>query len=513
MLMTKKEFFVIFLILIISIFFRFWNIKQTPPGLYPDEAMNGNNALEANATGQYKIYYPENNGREGFFINIQAASIAIFNNHPWSLRIVSAFFGVLTVIGIYLLTRKVFHKNTVLATASTFMIALSFWHVNFSRIGFRAIMVPFCLVWSFYFIISAWKEKRIWPAIMAGIFFGIGLHTYIAFRFAPFLALIPIIYYFYKNKKSGDLKKYFQILFIWIGVAFLIALPIGLYFLNNPGDFFGRSGQVSIFSSDSPLLDLGKSIGKTMVMFNFYGDSNWRHNYACRPELDIFTGIFFLIGIILSIKRTFQKNNPERFPYIFVLSWMAIMALPSILTKEGVPHALRAIGMIPPTFILAGIGFEYLWKIFKEKNKKIGLILLTISGLAIIYLNVNQYLAWSQKQEVKDSFDYKYTLIADYLNNAPQEINKYVIANTGGTLVNGVPMPTQSIMFITDTYRTIQQQEKNIFYLLPENINQITSPALIIPLENNESISQAITKIFPQNSISNVNDFSIFEVK
>ncbi len=511
--MTKKEFFVIFLILIISIFFRFWNIKQTPPGLYPDEAMNGNNALEANATGQYKIYYPENNGREGFFINIQAASIAIFNNHPWSLRIVSAFFGVLTVIGIYLLTRKVFHKNTVLATASTFMIALSFWHVNFSRIGFRAIMVPFCLVWSFYFIISAWKEKRIWPAIMAGIFFGIGLHTYIAFRFAPFLALIPIIYYFYKNKKSGDLKKYFQILFIWIGVAFLIALPIGLYFLNNPGDFFGRSGQVSIFSSDSPLLDLGKSIGKTMVMFNFYGDSNWRHNYACRPELDIFTGIFFLIGIILSIKRTFQKNNPERFPYIFVLSWMAIMALPSILTKEGVPHALRAIGMIPPTFILAGIGFEYLWKIFKEKNKKIGLILLTISGLAIIYLNVNQYLAWSQKQEVKDSFDYKYTLIADYLNNAPQEINKYVIANTGGTLVNGVPMPTQSIMFITDTYRTIQQQEKNIFYLLPENINQITSPALIIPLENNESISQAITKIFPQNSISNVNDFSIFEVK
>ena len=513
MLMTKKEFFVIFLILIISIFFRFWNIKQTPPGLYPDEAMNGNNALEANATGQYKIYYPENNGREGFFINIQAASIAIFNNHPWSLRIVSAFFGVLTVIGIYLLTRKVFHKNTVLATASTFMIALSFWHVNFSRIGFRAIMVPFCLVWSFYFIISAWKEKRIWPAIMAGIFFGIGLHTYIAFRFAPFLALIPIIYYFYKNKKSGDLKKYFQILFIWIGVAFLIALPIGLYFLNNPGDFFGRSGQVSIFSSDSPLLDLGKSIGKTMAMFNFYGDSNWRHNYACRPELDIFTGIFFLIGIILSIKRTFQKNNPERFPYIFVLSWMAIMALPSILTKEGVPHALRAIGMIPPTFILAGIGFEYLWKIFKEKNKKIGLILLTISGLAIIYLNVNQYLAWSQKQEVKDSFDYKYTLIADYLNNAPQEINKYVIANTGGTLVNGVPMPTQSIMFITDTYRTIQQQEKNIFYLLPENINQITSPALIIPLENNESISQAITKIFPQNSISNVNDFSIFEVK
>ncbi len=513
MLMTKKEFFAIFLILIITIFFRFWNIKETPPGLYPDEAMNGNNALEANATNQYKIYYPENNGREGFFINIQAASVAAFGNHPWSLRVVSAFFGTFTVLGIYLLTKKVFHKNTVLAIATTLMIAVSFWHVNFSRIGFRAIMVPFCLVWSFYFITSAWKEKKIWPAVMAGIFFGIGLHTYIAFRFAPFLALVPIIYYFYQNKKAGELKKYFQILFTWIGVAFLIALPIGLYFINNPGDFFGRSGQVSIFSSNNPILDLGESIGKTMAMFNFYGDCNWRHNYACRPELDIFTGIFFLLGIILSVKKIFQKNNPERFPYIFILSWMVIMAFPSILTKEGVPHALRAIGMIPPVFILAGIGFEYLWKTFKEKNKKMGLILLIISGLSIIYLNGNQYIAWSQKQEVKDSFDYKYTLIADYLNTAPQAINKYVITNTGGTLVNGIPMPSQSIMFITNTYQTEQQKEKNIFYLLPENINQIVSPALIIPLENNASISQDITEIFPQNSVSNINNFSIFRVE
>lgn len=511
--MTKKEFFAIFLILIITIFFRFWNIKETPPGLYPDEAMNGNNALEANATGQYKIYYPENNGREGFFINIQAASVAIFNNHPWSLRIVSAFFGALTVLGTYLLTKNIFHKKTILTIATTLMIAASFWHVNFSRIGFRAIMVPFCLVWSFYFITSAWKEKRIWPAIMAGIFFGIGLHTYIAFRFAPFLALVPIIYYFYQNKKTGELKKYFQILFTWVGIAFLIALPLGLYFLNNPGDFFGRSGQVSIFNSNNPILDLGESIGKTMAMFNFYGDCNWRHNYACRPELDIVTGIFFLLGTILSIKKIFQKNNPERFPYIFILSWMAIMALPSVLTKEGVPHALRAIGMIPPVFILAGIGFEYLWKIFKEKNKKIGLTLLIISGLSIIYLNGNQYITWSQKQEVKDSFDYKYTLIADYLNAAPQAINKYIITNTGGTLVNGIPMPSQSIMFITNTYQTEQQKERNIFYLLPENINQIVSPALIIPLENNTSISQAITEIFPQSSVSNTNDFSIFKVE
>ena len=519
--MTKKEFFAIFLILIIATFFRFWNITTTPPGLYPDEAMNGNNALEANATGQYKTYYPENNGREGLFINIQAASVAIFGNHPWSLRIVSALFGVFTVLGIYFLTKTIFPKKIILALSTTLMLALSFWHTNFSRIGFRAIMVPFCLVWSFYFIISAWQKKKIWPAIMGGIFFGIGFHTYIAFRFAPFLALVPIIYYFFQNKKSRELKKYFQILFAWLGIAFLVALPIGLYFLNNPGDFFGRSGQVSIFNSTNPLLDLGESIGKTAIMFNFYGDCNWRHNYACRPQLDLFTGIFFLLGLVLTFKTIFSKhkngieaqNNPNRFPYILILIWMAIMAFPSILTKEGLPHALRAIGMIPPVFILAGIGFEFLWKTFKERSKKIGLVILMISILFIALYNGGQYLAWGQKQEVKGSFDDKYALIADYLNSSSPDIKKYVLVNTGGTLVNDIPMPSQSIMFITDTYRTAQQQEKNIFYILPENINQITSPAIIIPLQNNEDTGQSIIKIFPNNSIIDVGGFSVFKIK
>ncbi len=509
--MTKKEFFAIFLILIIATFFRFWNITTTPPGLYPDEAMNGNNALEANATGEYKTYYPENNGREGLFINVQAASIAVFGNHPWSLRIVSALFGVFTVLGIYFLTKTIFQKKMVLTLATTSMLALSFWHVNFSRIGFRAIMVPFCLVWSFYFIIVAWQKKKIWPAIIAGIFFGVGFHTYIAFRFTPLLALVPIIYYFFQNKKSGELKKYFQILFAWLGITFLIALPIGLYFLNNPGDFFGRSGQVSIFNSSNPLLDLGESIGKTAIMFNFYGDCNWRHNYACKPQLDIFTGTFFLLGLIITLKKIIKKDGSERFPYILILAWMLIMSLPSILTKEGLPHALRAIGMIPPTFILAGIGFEYLWGVFQEKNKKIGLTLLLISGLIIAVYNGGQYSAWAQRQEVKDSFEEKYTLIADYLNLTPQNINKYVLVNAGGTLVNDIPMPSQSIMFITDTYRTEQQKEKNIFYILPENISQINSPAIIIPLQSNEQIKQTIGDIFPNSSIIDVNGFIIFK--
>ena len=71
-------------IVIIATFLRLYNITQVPPGLYPDEAMNGNNALEAlsklPSLSGFKVFYPENNGREGLFINIQAISVGLFGN-------------------------------------------------------------------------------------------------------------------------------------------------------------------------------------------------------------------------------------------------------------------------------------------------------------------------------------------------------------------------------------------------------------------------------------------------
>ncbi len=111
--MSKKVIWGLVAIMALAVFFRLWQINSIPPGLYPDEAMNGNNALEAIHTGDYKVFYPENNGREGLFINIQALSIKIFGNEPWALRLVSALFGILTVLGVFFLARELFKKDSV----------------------------------------------------------------------------------------------------------------------------------------------------------------------------------------------------------------------------------------------------------------------------------------------------------------------------------------------------------------------------------------------------------------
>src|SRR3989338_4260251 len=151
----KKSFWVLIAIIILAIFFRFWDLKNTPPGLWSDEAMNGTNTIQALEGGEWKVFYPENFGREGLFINIQALFVKFLGHEPWVLRLPSAIFGVLTVLGLYLMTKALFSIRA--AIFASFFLATSFWHINFSRIGFRAIMAPFFLIWSFYFLFMAMR--------------------------------------------------------------------------------------------------------------------------------------------------------------------------------------------------------------------------------------------------------------------------------------------------------------------------------------------------------------------
>ena len=179
----------------IAVFFRVWQLDSIPPGLYPDEAINGNQAVSEPG----KIFYPENNGREGLFMNLLALSFSLFGISIWSFKIVPAIIGILTVLGLYLLTKELFLKrgenvSCAIALLSSFFLATSFWHVNFSRIDFRAILVPFVLVFLFYFLFRGFRTRKFLDFAIAGLFFGLGFHTYISFRVAALLIIIILLF-------------------------------------------------------------------------------------------------------------------------------------------------------------------------------------------------------------------------------------------------------------------------------------------------------------------------------
>ena len=201
-------------------------------------------------------------------------------------------------------------KGEIIALLSAFFLATSFWHINFSRIGFRAITAPFWLVWGLYFLLAAFrraKEGR-WPvfgAAFAGIFYGLGFHSYIAYRATPALILAVAAIHWIKNRtarrKPPPSSPFFPCLPFWP------LFPFWFIFLNIPPTFFGRTGQVSVFASPTPLKDLALNAVKTAAMFNFVGDFNWRHNYAGRSALFWPVGAMFLIGVFLAVKAVIHE--------------------------------------------------------------------------------------------------------------------------------------------------------------------------------------------------------------
>jgi len=484
----NSKFYILFIILIIAAFLRLYNITGVPPGLYPDEAMNGNNALEALSTGNFKVFYPENNGREGLFMNIQALFLTVFGNQPWALRLPSAIFGILTVLGIYFLVKELFNDRGV-ALLSSFLLATSFWHINFSRIGFRAIMAPFFLTWAVYFLLKSLKaESYKLKAVLGGILYGLGFYSYIAYRATPILIFIILLLYWISILRTSDVlktsdvqklirKKILLVACLFTLIALIVFAPLGYYFLKNPQDFFGRTTQISIFNSPTPIKDLGLNISKTAGMFNFSGDWNWRHNYAGRSELFWPVGILFIIGILSGFYFLLKK----KFSFIILFAWLIIAALPVVVSNEGLPHALRAILMIPPAIILAAAGGIRLYEWLKNamtchsvlRVKILKVFVFLFLSLFVFEAYTTYFVKWGKNPNTFDAFSADYVWLAKGLNDLPKETPKYVVIEASGIDVRGIPMPAQTVMFITDTFTPEKQKEKNIFYVLPNQVSQI----------------------------------------
>lgn len=490
----SKTFWLLLAILIIATFFRFYQIKTVPPGLYPDEAMDGNNAMEVLRTGHFQPFYVEDNGREGLYVNILVFFIRFFGNEPWVVRAPAAIAGVLTVLALYFLVTELFGAETGLLAA--FLLAVSFWHINFSRIGFRAILAPLFLTWALYLFLKSINphpnsirvgvkshapSKAYIISILAGVVYGLGFYTYIAYRITPllFLTFIP----FFK-KEPGFWKR----ALVFVVAAFIVALPIGLYFVQHPADFFGRTSQIAVTNSGNPLRDFAVNVVKTALMFNVHGDYNWRHNISGAPELFWPVGLLFILGVILGIAKLWRwlrykatsVSRNELFSLLLLFLWLILAALPVVISNEGIPHALRSILMLPPAIILAAFGGIWAYKTMKKywNAAAVKTIAIIFVATVAVFAYVDYFVVWAQNPNVAGAFNANYVDIGKQINALPDNIPKYVVVEAGGVLVNGIPMPAQTVMFITDTFLAEDQQIKNVHYILPDQENTIPSKAI-----------------------------------
>ena len=475
-------------ILIIATFLRFYHLTTVPSGLYPDEAMNGNNATEVAETGHFQPFYVEDNGREGLYINILALTLKVTPSadaaQPWIVRLPAAIAGVLTVWGLYLLIAELIGDGAGLFAA--FLLATSFWGIIFSRIGFRAILAPLCLIWALWLFIKALRAEREggstaagwWYAVIAGIVYGAGFYTYIAYRDTPVLFLLFIPFFMRKPdfwKKTA----------LFLIITFIVAAPIGWYFASHPGSFFGRTTEIAVTSSASPAAVFAANVAKELFMFNWHGDYNWRQNVSGTAELPWPVGILFLIGIAISAislakswrarrKAVASDASADMFPpfaLLLTFAWFVFGILPAAASDEGIPHALRSILALAPALVFAAIGGVWVWRLMTERlhwRNEITRSILIVFLVIVAVLGYTEYFfTWAENPNVPGSFNENYVQVGDAMNALPAGTPKYVIVNAGGVLARGVPVPAETVMFVTHSFTDADAAARNIHYIVP----------------------------------------------
>jgi len=377
---------IIFLIIILAFWLRFFKLGEIPPSLYWDETSLGYNSyLVANslhdehgellplarfiAFGDYK---PPG------YIYAAVSSVWLLGLNEFSIRLPSMIAGILMVVFTYLLVRELF-KSEKIAILSSFLLSISPWAIQFSRAAFEANLAALFNLLGIYFFLLSRRKK--FTLVFSVIFFILSFYTFNANRIIAPLTIFGLSLIYFKNLWAN--KKW---LIISAVAGVVLILPSLSYFSGRESKL--RFQEVSIFNNLEPIKlsnqrietdqnsIFSKIIHNRRVLFaidflrhyfdNFtfrflftHGDVNPRLNPGRMGHLYVFELPFLFFGIYWLIKKR-EKGG------LILLLWMIIATIPAGTAKET-PHALRVLSILPTYQIIVGYGIYQLGIIIKRK--------------------------------------------------------------------------------------------------------------------------------------------------
>lgn len=405
------------LALLVAAALRLPDLATIPPGVHFDEAAYGLNAGDIGLRGDRPIFIPSFTGREVLFPYLAGGMAVALGNTVFSLRLTAAFIGLLTVAATYWLGREMLVDRRIALLAAA-LLAVSFWHLLFSRLGFRVISQPLLQALALAALFRGLRrDNRMWLRF-AGVLIGLTAYTYLASRLFPILlalGLLPLLL------NSQTFHRRIRQLLIVFQFAFIIFLPLLAYFLKFPDAFWVRIDQVAPGGESLTLTD---SLLRSFGMFFLRGDPYLRFNLPGRPLFDFVTGGLLLVGWIVCLVR-FRRfaYDWQRAAVLLLLLAPLVMILPTALAvSEIVPSNLRALGLIPFIFFLPPIGLITLLRDLERRFPRFSLTyavqVIVLFILLVGGLNVHDryFRDWATQKELLYITDGDLTAAARYLD-------------------------------------------------------------------------------------------------
>jgi 4-amino-4-deoxy-L-arabinose transferase-like glycosyltransferase len=413
-------------------------LDTIPGGLHYDEAFNALDALRIGSDGVWPVFLQGNFGREPLMVYLMAASLRVFGNSMWAVRLPAALAWGAAFPALYWLLHELHpddRKGRLIRWAiAAPLFTTSLW---FSIPAHFAIRTSWFVLLELLFLAALW---RVWNtgdvrfAVLAGILGGLCFYTYLANRLLPLL-LGAMLFIGFVVRRAQLLARW-RVLALVSLVAILVALPLIVHFVRFPEDLSLRVSQVSVISTADQVSDNGWASalvenGKRVVgMFFTYGDDSPRNNIPGRPVLTWWIFPLFLIGLVASV---WPRRGHRT---LFLLFWFLVMLLPTWLT-EYAPKFQRAIGAFPPLVLLLAEGGYVLWHQVQTAKtsstvriseytrswpvRAIVVALLVSMVLAESGTSLRAFQQWASMPDLFYAFDEGLMQVGQYIADLPQD--------------------------------------------------------------------------------------------
>ncbi len=393
MKLKRKLPFLLLFSLILGATLRLWHLGSYPAGFTWDETALGYNAYSIlkTARDEHGAFLPITfksfgDYKPGLYIYLAVPSVAIFGLSHFATRLPSALFGIAGIYVIYLLGNLLFKKSfkplrgkVTVGEISAFILAVSPWHVHFSRGAWETNVFSVLLLFSIYSYLKSLKDDRyllawVIPSILT-------LVTYQAAKMLTpliFLSLFALTWKDFWPKLLSWFKKSTTRTLLILAVLAVIAI----FLQNILGPAGNRLTRLSVFNYRPPVSEEIKQIDSnnplTLKLFHgqtqlttkmitsrylnhfspevlFYQDAivSPREHIPRLGMLHYFEAGLLLLGIFAFFKI---KNKRSRNILIVLL---LLAPLPASLTLAEY-STIRALFLIIPFSLLLSLGLSWL---------------------------------------------------------------------------------------------------------------------------------------------------------
>lgn len=451
-------------IIVIAVILRFWQLGNVPPSPDWDEASLGYNAYSILESGrdEYGKSFPVilrsfDDYKPALYAYLIIPFINIFGLNVFTVRLPAAIFGIIAVITTYFLVKELFdkqkHKEQI-SLLSAFLLAISPWHLQFSRIAFEAQVGLALNLLALLFFLKGLRRNTFF--VISAIFAGLSIYVYQSEK-----VYLPILFFILALIYAKDLLKTSKTwLLLAITAGIIICSPM-LSVLISDSNSLMRARGVSVFSDQTRfLMKNAEKYAEDKKSNNLIGiivdnrrveyakaiisgyishfDFNWlfiksdieRHHAPGMGLLYLFELPFLLIGIYILFFWPFPLKTK-----LTIFAILLIAPIPASITS-GVPHSVRTINFLPTFQIFVALGLIYavVWiSNLKYQIKKVHIKYFIFPLFILVFVfnflyYLNQYFV-QQNYFYSESWQYGYKQAIEFVVPIKDKYKKIVVSN------------------------------------------------------------------------------------